>query len=68
MRPRTTSELFPTTTQKIVPAAIYKHYEAISPTGRYGYSKYKNSLSKTWNPKHSQRFHKSSKKCDYTSY
>lgn len=39
----------------------YKHYEAISPEGRYSYSKYKNSLAKTWNPKRSGRFNKSSK-------
>ena len=60
MRPRTSSDLFPSTTQKIVPGpGAHKHYEAISPNGRYGYSKYRNSLSKTWNPKQSQRFYKS---------
>jgi hypothetical protein len=60
--------VYPRTTQKIVPGpGNYKHYEAISPNGRYGLSKYKNSLAKTWNPKSSERFYKSSKEKCYTA-
>lgn len=60
MRPITNQDLYEKTTIRINPGpGAHEFNQQMNPEGSYNWSKYRDSGSKVWNPKSSQRFNKS---------